>query len=233
MIEEKSKIRPRELTINKIKLVTVLFGAVGLIASTAPFWHIFFDRDSTDAFLGFTNVRRFLYAFGIQFSLFICSTYIFWLTRFIDTNYRQIRVVSNIVAGCFIFSATYFIIWIFWVPSPDYPPHMYYLMIILSSVLIGIATYFSAKFSVALLFNYHHALKTAVEWILDIRSRVTPEFAFMAHPHGEKENGQQHLTKRENSGLTRKNDGLHMLLSMSDEELDEFGYDDIEDWLDH
>ena len=218
--------------VRKTGVFIFIAAVVGLIGATASFWHMFFDRESTSEFLGFVNVRRFLIAFGFQFSLFTCSAYIFWMNRFIDPRYRQVKQIGGFVGSCFMFTASFFLIWIFWVPSGDFPIEMYYVMLIICSILVCSAVYLVSKLSVRFFQNYHGALKTAVEWILDMRSSKIPESVYTANPYRQKERERQHMTQRENNGLVRNNDGLHMLLSMSDWELDELGHKDIEDWLD-
>jgi len=91
-------------------------------------------------FLGFTNQRRFMFAVGLPVSLFVASLFLLFSAKHItQRNFRT----GFMVAGTFFeFTALYFIVWTIWAykTGGDFPRYMYYLSIVIISVLSTIAT---------------------------------------------------------------------------------------------
>ncbi|WP_438710548.1 hypothetical protein ACSTS3_17000 [Aquimarina muelleri] len=93
-------------------------------------------------FLGFKNFRRFLFAIGLPIALFCCSLILIYVSKFIPD---KIAKRASIIAGIsFQFTSIYFVIWTLWAytyEEKDFSKSTYYLVIILSSVLITSAIF--------------------------------------------------------------------------------------------
>ncbi len=179
-IKEKQLRRVKETNLVSGSLIFV--GVVGILGATTPFWHIFFDADSEKPFNGFENFHVFVYQFGIQFSPLVCAAFIFWIKQFVSEDFKGIRRIINLVGGSFIFTSTYFLMWVIWAQG-DFPEEWYYITMGIVSILISLAVYYLAAFSKSLMLRYRLGLKLAVEWIMEVRNRVVPQFAFLAHDY--------------------------------------------------
>jgi len=124
-----------------------LFTAVIIVLITAPFWHKFFPKSSTEQFMGFKNTRVFLYSFGSHLSSFAISLFLLISSQFIIPAFKKL---IQIVALLFIGISFYFTFWTL-APITDYPRWVYEMTIVFLSIL--------AVVIVSLLVNINKKLK--------------------------------------------------------------------------
>jgi len=97
-------------------------------------------------FLGFSNLRRFLYAIGLPISLFICSFVLIFFSRFSTDKF--VKKGSFITGVSFQFTSLYFIIWTIWPFDPekyDFKENVYFNILIISSLILSLGFYFISK----------------------------------------------------------------------------------------
>ncbi|AXG70469.1 hypothetical protein KORDIASMS9_02709 [Kordia sp. SMS9] len=93
------------------------------------------------SFVGFTNVRRFLYAIGLPVALFVSSLLIL-LSTFI--KHRLIIYAIRCMSIPFVITGAYFITWTLW-DRQDFPESIYYTTITLLSIVITAILYYIFK----------------------------------------------------------------------------------------
>ncbi|WP_024773068.1 hypothetical protein [Aquimarina macrocephali] len=192
---EKSKTQETGGTRIKIIFIIIVLGAV--LGSIAPFSHIVYPKTALEKvtllekfdkgeisleyykeqkdilwekyqFLGFKNFRRFLFAIGLPIGLFCCSLILIYISKFIsDRTAKRASVLAGI---SFQFTSIYFIIWTLWAytyEEKDFSKSTYYLVIILSSVLITIAIFQFQKS----LSSYNAKIRELISFIAGTRQQ--------------------------------------------------------------
>ncbi|WP_114903269.1 hypothetical protein [Kordia sp. SMS9] len=143
---------------------------ISIIGITAPYSHMFYDKKAPEliqleksyddgiinkdeysaqkailkekySFVGFTNVRRFLYAIGLPVALFVSSLLIL-LSTFI--KHRLIIYAIRCMSIPFVITGAYFITWTLW-DRQDFPESIYYTTITLLSIVITAILYYIFK----------------------------------------------------------------------------------------
>ncbi|WP_378177866.1 hypothetical protein [Aquimarina sp. SS2-1] len=180
----------------KILFVIIVIGAI--LGSTAPFIHILYPKTTPDVIalnksydegkiskdlyliqkkelkekykvFGFTNKRRFLFAIGLPIALFVCSFILLYLSRFISEKSAK---KGSIIAGItFQFTSIYFVAWVLWpytYEERDFSKSAYYLVIVLSSILITI-TLFQFQKSLS---NYNTKIRELIHFIVGTRKKL-------------------------------------------------------------
>ncbi len=130
----KKYFKSKKETTTKINIITLLLITGATLATIAPFLHILFPRESQVKVFGFRNARSFFYAIGIPITLFISSIILSYISNFISLQAIS-KAVRNI-AFVFLTIASYYIAWTLWAKG-DFPPILYYSMLVLVSLLFG------------------------------------------------------------------------------------------------
>ncbi len=148
-----------------------LFFIFSVLGACAPFTHIFLPKKAAEKielensynegsiskdyyltkrkelkdkykFAGFTNARRFMFAFGFPLALFFCSLTLLYSTKFI--NDKSAKKGIYFAFYCFQFTSIYFMGWILWSykKESDFSIEFYYLALILVSVIISISNFY-------------------------------------------------------------------------------------------
>lgn len=168
LIHQKLKIQGIEAIKKNIIYILIIFSVLG---ASAPFTHILFPKKAQEKielekaydsgniskdyylmkrkelkkrykFAGFTNVRRFMYAFGLPVALFFCSLTLLYSSKYITDSKIKKGILFSYY--CFHFTALYFMSWTLWAykKGSDLPIELYYLSLIFISVLISISNYY-------------------------------------------------------------------------------------------
>lgn len=144
-------------------------GTVALIGGTAPFWHIWADRGSTDEFMDFPNLRRFLSAFGTYFAFFCSSSFFFWIKNFIDPQYIKIIRIINVLGGTFLSISIYFLLWVF-IPYSDFPSYVYDIVFAIAAVFIAYGIYLLNRFIADLALHKNANTRNLISFIFRVRN---------------------------------------------------------------
>ncbi|WP_340074830.1 hypothetical protein [Leptobacterium sp. I13] len=164
----KSQQTKTTITEVKTKLFVILLGVVAFIGATAPFWHIIFNRNSTEGFIGFTNFRRFLYSFGNHFALFSCAAFLLFIGNFIAKEHKSVVRIVNIVGGLFAAVGIYFLLWVFNTHS-DFPKSAYYAMFSVSALVIAYVIYIFNKFLFQIFITNRYTIKNLIAFVFRVR----------------------------------------------------------------
>ncbi len=136
--KQSTKTRSKSLQTNKVTYIWVL-GLFFILLTTAPLWHKFFDKESTNEILGFPNARVFLYACGTHMSTFFLSLFVLLLTKKLKNEIKRIALVVSLTS---LLVSLYFLIWAIIPTNFDYPRTVYEIVIIFISVATVILIYF-------------------------------------------------------------------------------------------
>jgi len=202
----KKKWKIQGIEVTKYFYLALIFLAVtAIIGVTAPYTHMFYDKTSPEIieldssydnglidkehyttqrkilkdkhkFLGFTNVRRFLFAIGLPIALFVSSIF-FLLSTFIKN--AVINRAFRYVSIPFVITGVYFITWTLWDPQ-DFPESVYYTTITVLSFIITAILYYLFKLVSKDLNKLHiikqhiKPLKRNVEFVKDLAD-IMPE----------------------------------------------------------
>ncbi len=169
----KSKIPVIEGIRIKIFYLFIIVGV--LLCSATPFLHILYPKTAEEKlilqsqfdkgeisieyykqqkdilwekyqFIGFKNIRRFLFAIGLPIALFFCSFSLLFFSRYISDVF--VKKGSFVVGFSFQFTSIYFILWIFWPFNSDmydFGINTYYGVLIISSILLAIGMFIISK----------------------------------------------------------------------------------------
>ncbi len=154
----------------KLSGFSKLIGVVVLLGATAPFWHIWFDQNSENKFLGFKNLSVFLSAFGTYFAFFCASSFFFWIKNFIDPQYKDVIKIINIIGGVFVSISVYFLLWVF-NPHSDFPSYVYHIVFVIIAVLIAYAMYLLNNFVARVSFNKLQNMRNLIGFIVRTRDK--------------------------------------------------------------
>jgi hypothetical protein len=188
-----------------IVIFTTLLAVIAIIGITAPYGHIFYDKTAPElieleqsydsglinkeafstqkailkkkySFFGFTNVRRFLFAIGLPMALF-ASSILFLLSTFIKNKF--IIYALRCMSIPFVVTGAYFITWTLW-DRQDFPESMYYITIIVLSIVVTSLLYYIFKIiskdfnKIDKLRQQLNPLKRNVDFISDL-AHIIPE----------------------------------------------------------
>lgn len=201
-----SKFQEIEVKVTKPLFFLMLFVAVmSLIGVAAPYIHMLLPRTASEIltleesftnglinnetytsqlhllkekyeFLGFIDVRHFMFAIGLPIALLVCSSF-FLLSTFIkkDALLKVFRVISML----FMFTGCYFIAWTVW-DQKDFPKSAYYTTLTLLSIFTSITLYYLFKtivFDINRVERIKHQMKPLrknVEFVTDL-SEIMPD----------------------------------------------------------
>ncbi len=187
-------IKTRKTTDIKLSKISIIIGIVVFIGATSPFWHMWFDKDSREEFIGFTNFRRFLAAFGINFALFCCASFIFWTKNFIDPQYKKVIKIVNVIGGIFVATGAYFLLWVF-NPHSDFPKYVYNIAFAVSGIFVAYGMYLLNKFIVRNIFENRYKIKNLTTFIFRVRNKYFFPMAFNAINKDNREKIEEDIEK--------------------------------------
>jgi hypothetical protein len=125
---------------DSIKIISLVIGAV--IAFTAPFIHMCFDKSSEVEVFGYYNARMFCYAIGIPVTLFFSALFVSFSSMFI--HIKIFRKIMFIISYMILSISIYYIIWSIWARK-DFPKPYYYTSIIILSLISSYLLFFLIK----------------------------------------------------------------------------------------
>ncbi|WP_146169842.1 hypothetical protein [Kordia periserrulae] len=117
---------------DKFLIILISIGAV--IGFTAPFIHIFLDKDSEIEVFGYYNARMFFYAVGIPITLFVGSVCTYFSSMFIHIS--LIKKIMTFISFMLMAISIYYITWSIWAKK-DFNDYLYYSSIIILSLLVS------------------------------------------------------------------------------------------------
>ena len=156
----------KEINYTKYKISTYIICTLAIIGASAPFWHVFADKNSTTPYLGFNNFYIFLYHFGVYFSPFTISLFIIWIISFIPNSAKYIKKLARGCVSVFIAISLYFLIWVFmplWSDAINYPRNYSRIVVALSSITLTFVLFKLTKAS----FSYFDGI------ILSLRNKIS------------------------------------------------------------
>ncbi len=121
-------------TTGETNIIIIILTIGAIVAAIAPFLHILCSKESKIELFGFRNARMFFYAIGLPVTLLISSIILSYISNFIGI--KKINQAVRSIAFIFLSVSFYYIVWTFWAKA-DFPPIVYYGMIILIACSFG------------------------------------------------------------------------------------------------
>ena len=177
----------QDTNIKKNKLTAYVIIALTFLGSTASFWHIFADKNSTISYFGFKNLEIFLYVIGNHLTLFFFSLFIFWVINFIPNSAKSIKSLIGWCVDIFMVISLYYIAWVF-IPKGkdfDFPINYYRIFVAFTSIALTIVLFKLVKVS----FNYLDVLTSKID---DLTSKIRELTSFIVLK------GEKHIPEGEN-----------------------------------
>ena len=191
---EQNVTSEKKVNYTKYKVSTYIICALAIIGVAAPFFGRFADQTSTTPYLKFKNFSIFLYHFGLHFSLFTTSLFIFWIIGFIPNSAKSIKRLIAFCVSVFMSISLYFLIWVFiplWSDAIDYPKNYYTIAIILFSISLTFTLFKLTKAS----FDYIDALNNIINNLAakvnDLKSKIRKLTSFIVF------RGERHVPEGE------------------------------------
>ena len=170
-----------EINYTKYKASTYIVCTLAIIGATAPFWHIFADKNSTTPYLKFNNFSIFLYQFGVHLSFFLFSLFVFWIISFIPNSAKSIKRLIAFCVSVFMAISFYYLIWVFiplWSDAIDYPKNYYRIAVALSSITLTFTLFKLTKASFdhidslnSIVFSLRNKISFLIKNIFELRAK--------------------------------------------------------------
>ena len=104
-----------------------------------------------------------------------------WFRKFIGKERQDAKHAMSFIGLCFSFCGAYYIVWVLWAPTEDFPNWLYYMVMGIVAALMTFGMHYLSSLVGRIARSHRRALRAAVEWILEIRNKVVPYFALLAH----------------------------------------------------
>jgi ABC-type multidrug transport system fused ATPase/permease subunit len=143
----KEKCAPQEtgtvmgfLTLKKTNKVNVYLFFLAIVAVLSPFLHVLYLINDKEGIFGFTYMSSFMYSLSLPL-MAICSGL---LLKHLATQLSELRQYLKYISNSFLFVGFFFLIYTF-VPMFDFSPSVYFISLLILSVILTIAAHYLNK----------------------------------------------------------------------------------------